>query len=99
MVKRQIDGVMVLVEDLPDMSDKELKDYIDYVRSKVNGRLEELTISPGKNIEDVILSWKASNKFERIRRITGYLVGTIDRWNNAKRAEEHDRVKHLGRHD
>jgi len=33
-------------------------------------------------------------KFERIRRITGYLVGTIDRFNNAKRSEEHDRVKH-----
>lgn len=33
-------------------------------------------------------------KFERIRRITGYLVGTIDRWNDAKRAEEKDRVKH-----
>lgn len=33
-------------------------------------------------------------KFERIRRITGYLVGTTDRFNNAKRAEEHDRVKH-----
>ena len=32
--------------------------------------------------------------FERIRRITGYLVGTMDRWNNAKRAEESDRVKH-----
>ena len=32
--------------------------------------------------------------FERIRRITGYLVGTIDRWNNAKRAEEKARVKH-----
>lgn len=32
--------------------------------------------------------------FERIRRITGYLVGTLDRWNSAKRAEEHDRVKH-----
>ena len=32
--------------------------------------------------------------FERIRRITGYLVGTMDRWNDAKRAEEHDRVKH-----
>ncbi len=31
--------------------------------------------------------------FERIRRITGYLVGTLDRFNNAKRAEEHDRVK------
>jgi len=33
--------------------------------------------------------------FERIRRITGYLVGTLDRFNNAKRAEEKDRVKHL----
>lgn len=33
-------------------------------------------------------------KFERIRRITGYLVGTIDRFNNAKRHEEKDRVKH-----
>lgn len=32
--------------------------------------------------------------FERIRRITGYLVGTMDRWNDAKRSEEHDRVKH-----
>ena len=33
-------------------------------------------------------------KFDRIRRITGYLVGTLDRFNDAKRAEEHDRVKH-----
>ena len=33
--------------------------------------------------------------FERIRRITGYLVGTLDRFNNAKRAEEKDRVKHI----
>lgn len=32
--------------------------------------------------------------FERIRRITGYLVGTLDRFNNGKRAEEKDRVKH-----
>lgn len=32
--------------------------------------------------------------FERIRRITGYLVGTLDRFNDAKRAEERDRVKH-----
>lgn len=32
--------------------------------------------------------------FERIRRITGYLVGTLDRFNDAKRSEEHDRIKH-----
>jgi len=33
-------------------------------------------------------------KFERIRRITGYLVGTTERFNDAKKAEERDRVKH-----
>lgn len=34
-------------------------------------------------------------KFERIRRITGYLVGSVERFNNAKRAEVADRVKHV----
>ena len=33
--------------------------------------------------------------FERIRRITGYLVGTMDKWNDAKKADERDRVKHM----
>ena len=33
--------------------------------------------------------------FDRIRRITGYLVGTLDRFNDGKRAEERDRVKHM----
>lgn len=33
-------------------------------------------------------------RFERIRRITGYLVGTMAKWNDAKKAEERDRVKH-----
>ncbi len=37
---------------------------------------------------------EGEHKFERIRRITGYLVGTLDRFNNGKRAEERDRVKH-----
>lgn len=35
--------------------------------------------------------------FERIRRITGYLVGTTDRWNDAKKAELNDRVKHAAK--
>lgn len=34
-------------------------------------------------------------KFERIRRVTGYLVGSLDRFNNGKRAEVSDRVKHI----
>ena len=35
-------------------------------------------------------------KFERIRRVTGYLSGDVSRFNNGKRAEEKDRVKHSG---
>ena len=38
---------------------------------------------------------KSEVKFEKIRRITGYLVGTLDRFNDAKAAEERDRVKHV----
>lgn len=37
---------------------------------------------------------KVRVRFHRIRRITGYLVGDLSRWNNAKKAEEKDRVKH-----
>ena len=45
--------------------------------------------------EYVELSYRYHNQpFQRIRRITGYLVGTMDRWGSAKRAEERDRVKH-----
>lgn len=46
--------------------------------------------------DDVELTAKLSAvKFQRIRRITGYLVGTLDRFNNAKRSEVRDRVKHI----
>ena len=45
--------------------------------------------------DDAILDYTyEAVPFERIRRITGYLVGTTDRFNDAKQAEEHDRVKH-----
>jgi len=36
----------------------------------------------------------AGDKFERLRRITGYLVGSLERWNDGKKAEESVRVKH-----
>ncbi|MEF9878956.1 MAG: anaerobic ribonucleoside-triphosphate reductase [Clostridia bacterium] len=45
--------------------------------------------------DDVELDYDlGARPFQRIRRITGYLVGTLDRFNNAKRAEERDRIKH-----
>ena len=47
-----------------------------------------------KTVKDSTVLIGEGRDFKRIRRITGYLVGTTDRWNNAKRAEERDRVKH-----
>ena len=46
------------------------------------------------NVENKDIIIGEGKKFERIRRITGYLVGTMDHWNDAKSAEEADRVKH-----
>ena len=53
-----------------------------------NGIINDVCPKCGRREED-------GPNFERIRRITGYLVGTLDRFNDAKRAEERDRVKHL----
>ena len=50
-----------------------------------------------KKVQNVVATEEARGKgirFSRIRRITGYLVGTTDRFNNAKQKEEQDRVKH-----
>lgn len=44
--------------------------------------------------DEVRIARRYKSHFDRIRRITGYLVGTVDRFNDAKRHEEHDRVKH-----
>ncbi|MDR2156173.1 MAG: anaerobic ribonucleoside triphosphate reductase [Clostridiales Family XIII bacterium] len=53
-----------------------------------NGIIDDVCPGCGRTEEDGSLG------FERIRRITGYLVGTLDRFNDAKKAEEADRVKH-----
>ena len=47
-----------------------------------------------KEYFDEHAEWFEEGRFERLRRITGYLVGTLDRWNDAKKAEESARVKH-----
>lgn len=76
-----------------EMPAEEQHAYIDYLSDKYNRKLERLDIE--LDGEFVNLSYKFEDvPFERIRRITGYLVGTMDKWNDAKRAEERDRVKH-----
>lgn len=72
----------------------EKKIYVDYIKEKVGKReLESVTIKVDGEYVD--LEWTLKDiPFERIRRITGYLVGDMGRWNDGKRAEEADRVKH-----
>ena len=81
-----------------EIEEDEKAAYVDYVSEKFPGRhIEKITLKIDKDDPEYIdLSWILRDypPFQRIRRITGYLVGTLERWNNGKRAEEADRVKH-----
>ncbi len=76
-----------------DISELEQKNYVEYIEKKYSRSLDSLEITLDGDYVDLNYRFVPVN-FERIRRITGYLVGTVDRFNNAKRAEERDRVKH-----
>ena len=89
-----VNGIEVTVKGLNDVSEQEIISYIDMLEEENNEELSSLTISPAEEGSVALDYVLQPAKFERIRRMTGYLVGTIDRWNNAKRSEEHDRVKH-----
>ena len=82
--------VTVLNGTLPQ---SEIDAYIDRARKKYGRSPVGLTIRLDGDFVDLDYDFGAV-PFQRIRRITGYLVGTLDRFNNAKRAEEQERVKH-----
>ena len=91
----RVDGVKV-TSTLEDLTEDEVRKYIRYVKenAECTDPLEEIKIvlcDDGKIDVDCIFH---GEKFERIRRITGYLTGDLTTWNNAKRAEESERVKH-----
>jgi len=76
------------------MDENEIQAYIEYLENKFpNETLKSLSITINGDDVDLDYVFQPQN-FERIRRITGYLVGTLDRFNDAKAAEEKDRVKH-----
>ena len=76
------------------IDEKEKQAYIEYVKEKYpKKQIEELIITLDGDYVDLETHF-SDIPFMRIRRITGYLVGTLDRFNNGKRAEEADRVKH-----
>ena len=76
-----------------ELPQEEIQAYIHRAEQKFGARPQGIDIKvDGEFVE---LSYDFGNvPFQRIRRITGYLVGTLDRFNNGKRAEERDRVKH-----
>ena len=92
----KIEGVTVTATGIPDMTEQEAANYVAYVAEKVALPLASIDVTLGDDGEAELAYSTAKVPFERIRRITGYLVGTIDRWNNAKKSEEKDRVKHDG---
>lgn len=82
------------------LEQKEIDAYVKMAQDKYGDKLIGLKIEVENN-DEVTLTYILKNDvpFERIRRITGYLVGAMDKWNDAKRAEERDRVKHTVNQD
>lgn len=83
--------VIVQPGSLP-MSEKEIQEYVSYVKNK-NVLVDKIELMAVGDTVDIYYHIPQV-RFDRVRRITGYLVGTVDRWNDAKRAELEDRVKH-----
>ena len=76
------------------ITNEEIDAYIEHGKQKYPDKvIKEITIKVDGDYVDLKYDFD-DIPFDRIRRITGYLVGTTDRFNNAKRSEERDRVKH-----
>lgn len=90
----RIDNVDVQVKGYDDFDADELAQYVAYVKERVDTPVKKIIVE--LNDDDTVdISYLAQGgNFERIRRITGYLTGDINTWNDAKQAEEKDRVKH-----
>lgn len=79
-----------------EIHQEEIDAYITRAHKKYGKTVKEIRLSVDKDDPEYVnIEYRFEGvPFERIRRITGYLVGTTERWNGAKLAELHDRVKH-----
>ena len=90
-----VDGTRVYVNGVPHVTEEEARAYLKLTAEQYpDETIKSLTISPDEEGTVSLDAEVQPIQFQRIRRITGYLVGTLDRFNNAKRAEESQRVKH-----
>ena len=88
-----VDGVKVTFIGENVISENEALYYLNEHRKKVGKPVIEMEIEVDGEFVNVKFKYPPV-AFQRIRRITGYLVGTLDRFNNAKASEVRDRVKH-----
>lgn len=73
---------------------EEMEAYVDMLKKKYPERIfRDITFTVDGDYVDINYHYDVI-PFDRIRRITGYLVGSLDRFNDAKRSEESQRVKH-----
>ena len=85
---------MIVTVNGGEMPQAEIDEYVRRIRKKHPDRIiNELTLTINGKYVDIKYNYDTV-PFERIRRITGYLVGTLDRFNDAKKAEESQRIKH-----
>lgn len=93
------DGQIVKFDNFDNATKNIAKDYLVYVNEhKVHKDyvVDTITIHmEGEEADLNVVYQQTKPKIERIRRITGYLSGDTTTWNDAKRAEERDRVKHI----
>ncbi|MGN1344022.1 MAG: anaerobic ribonucleoside-triphosphate reductase [Traorella sp.] len=85
----------VLVKSNVEISEEEANAYVLWAQKKYAGKAVNEVVLNFDGEEVGVETHLAPESFEKIRRITGYLVGTVDRFNDGKRAEERDRVKHM----
>lgn len=104
MKEFNIDHVTVMFKDFPNeeiITETMAKDAVKYAEEHKNIAISVInkiivTKAEEGTTFDVEYVDEDQPKIGRIRRITGYLTGTTDRWNNAKRCELKDRVTHVG---
>ncbi len=89
---KELDHIEIINKD--NLDAKYILEEIHQIEEEKNRRVIKAEFIDNGNGTATQRFWFQKKNFERIRRITGYLVGTLDRFNDAKRAEVEDRVKH-----
>jgi len=95
----KINDIIVEFIGIDNVTEDVAKKYLKYVneyKENQDAEIEKITISVEGNEANIDISYVQNKEpIERIRRITGYLTTATNAWNNSKRNEESERVKHL----